>query len=50
MTIEEKMLALLTTKTEPLVPEPQPKSARSKMEKRDRVLGRPGETVTLRCR
>ena len=48
MTIEEKMLVLLSTKTEPLVPEP--KSARSKMEKRERVRGRPGETVTLRCR
>ena len=45
LTIEEKMLALLSTKTEP-----QPKLARSKIEKRERVRGRPGETVTLRCR
>ena len=50
MTLEERMLALLSTKTEPPVPEPQPKTGRAKLEKRETVRGQRGETVTLRCR
>ena len=48
MTLEERMLALLGTKTEP--PAPEPKTGRVKLEKRETVRGRQGETVTLRCR
>ena len=48
MTLEERMLALLGTKTEPSVPEL--KTGRVKLEKRETVRGRQGETVTLRCR
>lgn len=50
MTLEERMLALLATKAEPPVQEPQPKTGRAKLEKRETVRGRQGETVTLRCR
>ena len=50
VTLEERMLALLNTKTEPLIPDPQPKTGRSRAEKRESIRGRQGETVTLRCR